>query len=278
MPKSSKFMGRIDSFNSVEELSKELDLVIIATNSKERRGVLEKLLSQSAVKHILLEKVLFTKPEDYRKIAEIFINKQIKVWVNCSRRMMPSYKTIKNLLSKDRLINMHIWGSNWGLGSNLVHFLDTFTYLSGRRIVSLSFDLDKDNPLESKRKGYIEITGTITAKTEEGDLATISSIQTGNAPIAVQIQTGEERIFVSENQSKGYISSNNNDWDFDEFPFKVNFQSELTTIFVNQVFSTGVCDLPSFEVAKEYHLLLIEGLVKYINQKNNSQLIECLIT
>jgi hypothetical protein len=48
-----------------------VDLAVIATNSDVRRSCVESLLEKSQVKNFLLEKFLFSTPEDYKVVADI---------------------------------------------------------------------------------------------------------------------------------------------------------------------------------------------------------------
>src|SRR2546430_8532138 len=51
--------------NTYSDLPTQTNLVIISTNSRERRQVIETLSENTRIKYLVLEKVLFPKVEDY---------------------------------------------------------------------------------------------------------------------------------------------------------------------------------------------------------------------
>ena len=52
--------------------------MIVATNSKVRRDVIEQLVANSTVHFLILEKVLFVNKEDYKLVANILIKNNIR--------------------------------------------------------------------------------------------------------------------------------------------------------------------------------------------------------
>ena len=89
----------IQYVKNIESLPAQLDLVIIATNSKSRALIVKRLLTHSSVKYLILEKVLFTQLSDYEEIGVLLKKKNVQCWVNCPRRMFGSYSMIKNSMT-----------------------------------------------------------------------------------------------------------------------------------------------------------------------------------
>ena len=71
---------------SVAGLPRALDLVVVATTADVRRAVVEELLGHAAVRFLVLEKVLFQAPADYKAVADLCAAKGTRAWVNCPRR------------------------------------------------------------------------------------------------------------------------------------------------------------------------------------------------
>lgn len=279
IPQANNFKGSIVAFDSIQQLSEEIDIVIIACSSKERRGLTEELLSTKKVKYLILEKVLFTDPKDYDIVSEIIKKYQVKVWVNCPRRMIPSFQQIKKLITPDVAMHFNVSGSNWGLGSNGVHFLDLFSFLTEGQKFDLSSDLlDNTNPVESNRKGYVDFTGTITGKSSRGDFLKITSYSTSNLPVNISIQTPFERISINEYEGSCFYYSQKNNWAGEKIDIKIPFQSQLTSILVEELLELGKCKLPTYEQSMYIHLQFINVLIDYQKIKLKQDLNICMIT
>lgn len=89
-PKSS--LSVLSTYSSIDELSDEIDTVIIATNSNVRFKVLKELLEKKSIKNLVIEKVLFQNLEEYDQAEELILKHGVKAWVNHPRRMYPFYK------------------------------------------------------------------------------------------------------------------------------------------------------------------------------------------
>ena len=279
VPEAKNYQGTIHRYMSINNLSEQLDLVIVACNSKERRALTEELLNKKNVKYLILEKVLFPFIEDYEIIARLLKNKGVKAWVNCSRRMMPSYHAIKGRITPGLPIDISIVGSNWGMASNGIHFIDLFCYLTENHTLKLNmFALDEDNPKESNRKGYVDFTGTVVGKTERGDFFRMSSHSTGSLPIQVSIQTPAERILINEYLGNGIFSSPTNQWKGELFDFEIVYQSRLTAWLAESLFQTGTCDLTEYEEATTLHKLYLSSLMEYQTLKSGKEVNICQIT
>ena len=79
--KQSKQVNLVIKQN-IAEVQDKIDLVIIASNSTERPKLIRGVLDNLNPNHIILEKILFRKIEDYKKFEKIFQNINTKIWVN----------------------------------------------------------------------------------------------------------------------------------------------------------------------------------------------------
>jgi predicted dehydrogenase len=276
---SKNFKGAIKKLNSIDELSADLDLVIIASNSKERRPITEKLLQTKKVTHLILEKVLFPTLEDYAEISELLSAKKINTWVNCSRRSMPSYRKIKELLIKGEPLDVTIAGSSWGMGSNGIHFIDLFCFLVGSSELTLDTTmLDKLNPIESTRKGYLDFTGTITGRSKNRDTFKMSSYADGKLPVQVIIQSGSQRMIINEYQNNYILYNEKNNWKGDVFDFEMLFQSKLTAMVTEDILRTGTCDLTPYTEAAAEHKAFLNALIQFQTKRTGKRVETCMIT
>ena len=109
---------------TIDSLPDELDLVVIATGSKPRAGIIKTLLAHSSVKYLVLEKFLFIRLNDYEEIASLIDENGVKCWVNCPRRMWPVYQKIKRLINPEEPVLIEKNGKDWGMCCNSVHFIE----------------------------------------------------------------------------------------------------------------------------------------------------------
>ncbi|OFY84029.1 MAG: hypothetical protein A3F72_18595 [Bacteroidetes bacterium RIFCSPLOWO2_12_FULL_35_15] len=274
---SINFKGEISFHTDLSSTKRNIDVAIVATNSKVRRIVVEQLITNSKIKYLILEKVLFVKTADYDAVETLLKENKIKAWVNCPRRMMPFYQELQKELSGT--IHFSATGNAWGLGCNGIHLLDLFAFLTRSNNIVLSNDLIDKTVIESKRPGYIEFTGTITGHTDKHSFH-ITSFPNDVSPLYITINTPTARYSIQEGPTgKVRISKLNNSWKWEEESFTMPFQSQLTNILVDDLLETGNCTLTTFNESSALHLLFLNNLISFLRKVNNSNSIdECLIT
>ncbi|MES2590599.1 MAG: Gfo/Idh/MocA family oxidoreductase [Bacteroidota bacterium] len=274
---SSNFTGTISFHTDITSLEKNIEVAIVATNSKVRKMVVEQLVANSTVKKLILEKFLFVKENDYFTIENLLIKHNIKTWVNCPRRMMTYYQALQKELSGN--IHFIVTGNTWGLGSNGIHLLDLFAFLTKSNTIVLSNDLVDKTVIESKRSGYIEFTGTITGHTDQHSFH-ITSFPNSPAPLHIHINTPTVRYSIEEGATaKVWVSKLENKWSWEEQTFNMPFQSQLTNIAVDELIEKGTCSLTAYKESATLHLLFLNNLISFLQRSNNNNSInECLIT
>ena len=114
----------------------EYYVTIIATTAGIRAIVTQKLLEKNKVKHIIFEKVLFQKVEEYHCVDMLLNRYKTRGWVNCPRRIYPTYQNLKELLFGEESVDMEVVGNGWGLACNSVHFIDLYAYLTSAPLLS----------------------------------------------------------------------------------------------------------------------------------------------
>lgn len=243
---------------SIENLPVELDLVIIATGSKPRAAIIKSLLNHSKVKYLVLEKVLFPTLSDYDEISRLLEEKQIRCWVNCPRRMFGMYKQIKETIDVSRPIYITYANKNWSLCCNAIHIIDIFMYLTGEKTYTVETKGLNDEIEESKRCGYIEMTGTLKVTTPKGNTLTLISENNYTGEKNFLIENGEDLYSISE--GKGYRLNNK------EYEYGFPYQSQLTGLMADELLKTGGCSLSLFESSVSYHKPLIKALLKKYNE------------
>lgn len=255
------------NFSQSLKLNQFTDVAIIATSANTRKEVLLNLLDNTHAKYIILEKILFTNETDYFEVGQKLKNSETKVWVNCCMRMIPYYKELKPLFINTP-VQYSVEGSNYGLITNAIHYLDHLVYLSGCSEFTVETHLLDDEIIPSKRNGFIEVTGTLLAKFTNGNVAFMTSHATGNAPIQVQISNNKNRIISREWQQLAFQAQHQNNWQWQEVPAPIPFQSQLTTQLIENLIENATCDLPNYTESSKIHLQLLNPLKKFLLDKN----------
>jgi len=248
----------IDYVTSIQELPSELDLVIIATGSKPRAAIVKSLLNYASVKYLVLEKVLFPVLEEYSEIATLLNEKQVRCWVNCPRRMFGMYKHIKEMIDTSKPIYMTNADENWGLCCNAIHMIDLFLYLNGETTYTVETKWLNDSIEESKRGGYIEMTGTLKVSTPKGNELTLISENDFTGEKNFLIENGDDLYTVTEGE--GYLLHNQ------KYDYNMPYQSQLTGVLADEILKTGGCSLTPFKLSSTYHKPFIEAMLAKYNE------------
>ncbi len=268
----------IGFFTDMENLSAEIDVVIVATSSAPRRAIVEELLKERKVKFFVLEKVLFQRIKDYDDIQVLLDQYGVKAWVNCGRRNTTFYKTLKEMICQDCKIDMTVSGGNWGLGCNSIHMLDIYAFLSGQDSFEADMGLLDEKWIDSKRQGYIEFTGTLRIKSGKGVLELRSDVD-GDCPFLMVIRTEKRCCVVYEKEKKAQVLLKNGDkWFWKAMPVDIHNQSEVTQEIVQMLIEKGECRLTPYAESAILHKVLIKGFLEHINYYNSYMTEVCMIT
>jgi hypothetical protein len=256
---------------NLNDVPKNLDIAIVASSSKPRYSIVTQLLASHNVKYMILEKFLFPRLSDYVEIGKLLIEKGVKTWVNCPRRMWDGYNYIKSIINGKQPIEYTFAGGEWGMCCNTIHFIDIFMMLNGEDsfIVDLN-NLDKE-VVDSKRPGYVEVHGTELFYTNNGSKLSLSSTKSFDGIPHVVISNDGNLIEYFE--GTGEIKING-------FPKKVNvhYQSGLTGILIDELLDTGSCRLASYAQSSKYHVAYLSQIAPFINKIKGWTSDSCPIT
>lgn len=256
---------------TIEALPELLDLVVIATGSKPRASIIKSLLSHSSVNYLVLEKFLFTRLQDYDEISEILIEKDVRCWVNCPRRMWPAYQKIKQLIDPKKPVIIEKNGKDWGMCCNSVHFIDMWMFLAGDSPIRVSLDGIIPEIQESKRNGYIELFGKECFNTINGDELCLSCYADFIGDSYVTIKNAGNTIIIDESTG---VWAFNGEKHIDKTPF----QSGLTGILSDEILKSGECQLSSYGVSSQYHMPYLKAVMQFVNKLQGRNLDSCPIT
>ncbi len=248
-------------------ISSKVDVAIIATSSNIRRKVTEELLAQSEVKNIIFEKLLFQKKADYAFVDKLLDKKRINAWVNCSMRVTPFYRNLKEKFEGKRIVYL-LTGTKFGIATQAIHFIDHMVYLLESYDFKVDTSLLDREILKSKRAGFLELTGTLKVSFKNGSVGVFADFKEGDAPIIAEIYSDNLKVIANESTRETFISSSPK-WVINPARDQLLFQSDMTNQVIEDILKSGECGLPTYQVSKIVHLKLLESLLKFFN--NNSK-------
>ena len=241
---------------SVDELPAELDYVVVATGADVRLQVLQSLLARSTVRFMLLEKVLFQHLGDYEVAEALLKAHSVKAWVNCTRRAYPLYNNIREFFGNEPLRWFQVSGGNWGLGCNSIHFLDLLAKLTDGSPSELTTDSLDRALIPSKRKNFMEFTGTLRGKFG-GTEFELASLADSTARLLMTIRSDKRTCIIDETGGQAFFFDGAT---WEQKSFSMPLLSELATSVATSILREGVCDLPSYEQSAILHLPLLRAL------------------
>ncbi len=262
---------KLSFYQGFEGLPEQIDIAIIATTSNVRREVCEKLLNQASVKIMILEKLLFQKKDDYLFIQKLLKDKKCKGFVNCSMRTMPFYFNLRKEIKK-LPFNYFVTGSQYGLITNAIHYIDHMAFLSGSIDFNVGTSALDPVPIENRRRGFLELNGTLNVTFKDGSFGSFSCFPNGDAPVVVEIISPAFRCISKETERKAYIANANKKWVWEEVETDIPYQSQMTDIIVENLLNKGNCQLVSYDESAKIHLTLLESLLKFLNRHSKKPL------
>ncbi len=249
----------LQDFNKLPE---EIDLAIISTTANIRAKVVEVLSNVTKVNYWILEKVLAQSPAEIDRLRA-GISKSKGAWVNTSRRMMNWHKEIKSNININSPLSLKVSGNNWGLASNSVHFLDMISWWTGETLLELDTSELEDSWFESKRPGYFEVFGNITAKFSGGSIAQLSS---NDKSLPIRIEAVVDGLNWAIDEIAGHASRE----DGMVINGGITVQSELSSILVKDI-SNDACELPTFEESAALHTIVLNSLKTHWDAQSSQQ-------
>lgn len=275
--KNNPKISSVDFFESIDELSDTLDIVIIATNADVRSKIIKELFSKKQVRNLILEKVLFQTIEEYHNVEKLFEETSTKCWVNHPRRMFPFYQALKNEIKDSEQISYMVQGGAWGLGCNGLHFIDHLAFLSDNTDLKIDNDFLHPHVYESKRTNHVEFNGLLKGRIGNHIFSLYSDKE--YAPASITITTDTLTAFIDEANGYTRIARKSNDWKWEESNQKiVYFQSELSNILIEKIITAESCDLPDYNEAMKLHIPFIQALLSHMQSVDGEVLTLCPIT
>lgn len=264
----------IRRLSGISEAAKS-SLCIVATNADVRPGVMRELLEAGFSGTLVLEKVLFQRPSDYEVGMSLAESSSARIYVNCPRRMVPAFKDIAEKFKSDSRVVMTVFGGDWGLGCNAIHFVDLLAYITGQ--TDFSYDTGSLDPVvyDSKRAGYVEFCGVLTGRSSRGDVMVLGSMVSSTLPLVVEIASAQRRCRIEASRRR--IEWQDAEGVYEE-EFSMPFQSELTHILAENVEDGVSPELTTFRESAILHKELILVYLEFLRKTQGIEVERCPIT
>jgi predicted dehydrogenase len=245
---------------STDALPQSIDVGIVATTSGPRLEALRGLLRERVVRHVVMEKFLFPSVAEYDEAEALLSAARAEGWVNTPRRLMGGWRRVAEIIGEERPIELRVTTtSRNAVGTTAVHFLDALAYLSGQRVFVADGRRLVRAPEASRRPGYIEYTGILTARAASGDRLSYEAVATGDVALVVHIVTPIMQIVIEESRSTMRWCAAPDDGVWHEEEFEMALQSEMSGDVVHALATRSVSDLPRFAESRELHTALLEA-------------------
>ncbi|MDD4438908.1 MAG: Gfo/Idh/MocA family oxidoreductase [Tissierellia bacterium] len=272
---ANQYTKAIRFISSIDDLSNDLDIVIIATSSAPRYIITKELIEKKHVRNIIFEKVLFQNEDYFYEIYNMLNTFGINAWVNCPRRMYDFYNTIKNELNNvDKLI-FTVSGGEWGLGCNSIHFIDIFSYLSNQTSYTLLTNGLNKKIYASKRSGYVEFCGILSGISERGDIINLISQENSSITPLISIVSQNKKFVIDETNGNMTFFKDNN---WKTSIINVPYQSQLTGKLIEDILLNKNSGITKYEESMNLHLPFITSLLDYYNSITEENSKNCPIT
>lgn len=259
---------------SLSEIKNESNLVIVATNAEGRIKLIKELLNLGH-KRFIIEKIVCQSSYQYNQILILMKKFHAKGWVNTNRRYFGVYKKIKKEFSNSNFIQLSVFAGNSGLGTNAIHFLDLFSWLTKEYEIKLNGEfLEKKIITNKKGSRYKEFLGTIIGYTKSS-FVSLTFFPSKKESFMVKIYGHDRFAVIDELEEKGYFF---NPKGKKELKVKFGHTSELTTKIVQDILLKDDCLLPSLKESSVLHKELFRVFNKHIKNILNKDVKLCPIT
>ena len=260
-------------------IKEEIDFCLVASTADKRAVILSEISKLYNIKNLLLEKILFQNIEDFQSTKEFLNSKNINVWINHPRRMYPFYQKVKSLIKKTKVksIQLSVVGNDWGLACNSIHFIDLLMYLMDTSLTKIESKKLDQKIIESKRPGYIEFTGQLSAVFSCGSILELISRNGKNEPLKIILQSPTLKIEIQEGEN-GFLKIYLNNILIESIVLNSIYQSDLSTIVVDNIIKKKKITLPKFKDSVLAHELYISEFLIFYNSLLNKQISSLPIT
>ena len=255
------YQNQLTFVSSFDKLPKQIDIAIVATNADVRPQVVKQITAKCDVHFWILEKIL---AQSVTGLDDIYIltRNSTCAWVNIPRRMMTWHQQIREKLQSDIPLNITGSGSLWGMACNGIHYLDLVSWWTDEKLKGIDASKLDSKWIKSKREGFFEVTGEISAVYSGGTHLVLESSLEGS-PFKINVEGHNSVWEIDESKgiafgSDGIILNGKNE-----------MQSSMTSKLVDDILAGKNCELPKLSDSVEMHRVFLCSLLEHWNNVNS---------
>jgi hypothetical protein len=238
-----------------------IDLAIVTTTADVRVQVIQTLVKNTTVRYWVLEKILTQSVSQLEQLLQLLKGTE-GAWVNTARRMSHWHQRIHEMLPGSKNIKVYVGDKLWGLACSSIHFLDLIDWWAGEKLVSINTSKLSSEWFASKRPGFYEVMGRLTASYSGGsEIIMESKNENGMLNIHIEAKDGSWIINEANGIAKGPGGV--------VIHGRIEHQSELTARLVSSILNTGSCDLPTLVESSYLHRIFIKSMLEHWNKVHN---------
>ena len=260
---------------SVNELTKESDLVLVATKAAGRVDLITQLL-ELGHSRFFIEKMVCQSSEEYDLLLKKMKSFDAKGWINTPRRCYEPYESIRKHINNSEIIHFSVSAGNMGLGTNAIHFIDLFSWLINDYKIRLSGEFLLNKTFTNKRgKDLLEFAGTIIGHAKNESVLSLTFLPYANLPLILNIVGKDNHIIIDETNARVFVVKGTNGL---ELKFRSEYQSNLTTEIVRDILEKDNCIFPTLDDSYFIHSELFRIFNTHIKKTLNEDKRLCPIT
>jgi len=229
-------------------------LIIVCTYAYNRIKLIKLINNHFKFKFLITEKILETNILNFNKIN--FNHKNI--YVNFPLRVMKLFKIAKSKL-KSKIINAKVYGGDWHMLCNALHYINFTGFLCKSSIKNLNFK-SLHSKYNLKRKGFVDYHGEINLLYKNGSTLNILS------------NKREKKYYFELISGKKKIKLNLNNYSILEnkkiSKIKKDYQSNLTRKYYQSLLKNNKVNLPKMNEVLEENFLFLEALKNITKDKH----------
>lgn len=232
------------------------DLVVIATNADARKAAFDGIVKNHDVGCIIFEKILFQTVTALDAVGADLDRAGIPAFVNCGRRGFDSYRALATAFADQTPTDITVTGSAFGLASNAIHFLDLAEFLNGAALTAVDLSGLDVGAVQSKRAGFVEIFGTLTATLDNGAKLSVTCTDTDAMSIAITLRHGDRTIVIDElggTQTEGGVTE----------PFAVKYVSGMPYLY-DEALQNRDPGLTPYAASAHQHRLYLRAMCRHL--------------
>ena len=248
--------------SSLDDVSPEGDLCIVATQADVRCEVVREVVDRTTYHDFLLEKIVAQSIEDYDALLDLSRARNLAVWVNCKKRAHEAHRRVKARLNPDLPLTLSVIGGNHGLASQGVHAADLFAFYDGSsRIEPGEVHVDPVLHQTKRGPGVSELSGTLNGQSVKGSRFFLSLESDHRAPPIFSVVSDGYRAVVDDMTRSFYESSAESGWDWSHVPYNQDLKvSTMTRSFAHDIVLTGGCQLPTLQECRAAHEFILTAV------------------